>query len=139
MTISPVFAEKIPVKIEPVQIISTHHDEVEVGDKIKFRTAKDININGKLYIKADTPVYGIVDFIHNNGWAGDNAEIKFNKFITQNISGEKIEIDYPVSIKGNHETANAIKTFVSEITLLVRGSEIYIEPDSFYINIFIER
>lgn len=135
----PSFAEKIPVRIEPIQVISTHHDEVEVGDKIKFTTTKDVMLNGKIYIKASTNVYALVDFVHNNGWAGDNAEIKFNKFITQNINGEKIIIKYPISLKGCHEKANIIKTFLADITILVRGAEIYIEPDSMYVNIFITR
>lgn len=133
------FAEKIPVKIEPAQVISTHHDEIEVGDKIKFFVSKDVKVDGKIYLEKGTNIYGIVDFVHNNGWAGDSAEIKFNKFITQNINGEKIIINYPIDLVGNKETANASRQLLSEILMLIRGAEILIEPDSMYVNIFITR
>lgn len=133
----PSYAEKIPVKIEPAQVISTHQDQIEVGDKIKFKIAKDVKLNNKIYLKAGTNIYAVVDFVHNNGWAGDSAEVKFNKFITQNINGEKIIIEYPISIKGCHEKANIIRTCLSDISILIRGAEIHIEPDSMYVNIFI--
>ena len=135
--ILPVFAEKIPVKIKPAQTISTNHDEIEVGDKLKFTTVNDVYVDDKIYIKAGTNVYGVVDFLHNNGWTGDYAEIKLNEFITQNINGEKIVLKYPIDIKGSNKTNCKIKTFLLDISLLIRGAEINIEPNSTYINIFI--
>lgn len=131
------FAEKTPVRIAPAQIISTHHDEVEVGDWIKFSTVNDVYVNEKLYIKKDTPILGAVDFFQPNGWAGDNAEIKFKKFVTTDVSGKKVNIVSPVEIKGNAK-ANDIKQYVAWVlSTIIRGSEIYIEPDTKSFNIFI--
>ena len=137
---SPAFAEKIPVKLTNAELLSTKHDEIEVGDLIDFKTLNDIYVEDKLYIKKGTKVVGAVDFVHNNGWGGDNAEIKVEKFILKNANGEKITINYPISINGNSETANSFKQLVlSNIFIFIRGSEIYIEPKKIHFSVFIER
>lgn len=134
------FAEKISVRIEPAQIISTHHDETEIGDWIEFKAVNDVYISDKLYIKKGTPVWGFVEFFHPNGWAGDSAEIQFKTFKTTDVNREKITINYPLVISGNSLKANDIKQYISwELTSFLRGSEIYIEPDKKVFNLFIER
>lgn len=136
----PSFAEKIPVKITPIQLISTHYDNIEVGDKLAFQVVNDVYVKNKLFIKKGENIWGIVDFVHNNGWAGDSAEIKLEKFITKNVDGERIIINSNIRLDGNTETANSTKQIIaSKILVLVRGSEIFIEPDTITFNIFIER
>lgn len=144
----PVFAEKIPVKITPAQIISTHHDEVEVGDRISFKIKKDVIANDKIYISKDTPIYGAVDFLHNNGWGGDSADITFKTFYTKDVNGNKIAILYPLEINGNSELTNKTRDItIVEIAAftgvyfghIFRGAEIYIEPDTSVYNLFIEK
>lgn len=137
---SKAIAEKIPIKIEPTRIISTHNDEIELGDWIPFSVINDIYVKDKLYIKKGEPIYGFVDFFHPNGWAGDNAEIRFKKFQTKNIYGKEITINYPLDIDGNSAKANDLKVhFVSQILIIFRGAEIFIEPDTKMFNLFIER
>lgn len=134
------FAEKIPVRITPLQIISTNNDEIEIGDWIKFAIVNDVFVDNKLYLKKGAPIFGFVDFFHPNGWVGDNAEIKFKTFKTIGINDKPIIINYPLNINGNTARANDIKQYISWVlTTLVRGSEIYIEPDTKTFNIFIER
>lgn len=136
----PAFAEKIPVKIEPAEIISTHHDEIELGDWIKFEAVNDIYLNKELYIKKGTPVIGVVSHFHPNGWLGDSAEIKFEKFMTKTADGKKIQISYPLTIDGNSAKSNDIKTYLAYcLTFWIRGSEIKIEPDMATFNLFIFR
>lgn len=145
----PAFALKIPVRITPTQIISTHSDEIETGDWLKFEIVNDVYVNDKIYLKKQTPIYGFVDFFHPNGWAGDKAEIKIKTFETRDINDEKVTINYPLDIKENKELVSDTKEwiieFISEIPILsniifvIRGSEIYIEPDTNVFNIFIER
>lgn len=155
--ILPSYAEKIPVKISPIQVISTHHDEIEVGDWIKFTTVNDVYIDDKLYIKKNTDVIGIVDFFHPNGWGGDAADVVFKKFYTTDINNQKVTISYPLDINGNAEMANNVRdvatnslghfcSYFSYLTyagsnyagFIFRGAEIYIEPDTKIFNIFIE-
>lgn len=138
--IPPCFAEKIPVKLTNAELLSTKHDEIEVGDLIDFKTLNDIYVEDKLYIKKGTKVIGTVDFVHNNGWGGDSAEIKIKKIILKNANGEKITINYPISINGNSETANTLKQLIlSNIFIFIRGSELYIEPEKIRFSVFIER
>lgn len=139
----PVFAEKIPVKITPMQIISTHHDEVEVGDKIEFEVVKDVYKNEKLFIKKGTTVIGIIDFIHPNGWFGDAANVKLLNFSTADVNDKKVEITYPLNIKGgiirSENKQYWIRYFLNWMGFIIRGAEIFVEPDTKIYNIFIEK
>lgn len=147
-----VFAEKIPVKILPLQVVSTHHNETEIGDWINFEIVEDVYFNDNLYLKKGTKVIGIVDYVHNNGWLGDAAEITFKRFVTADVNHKRVEIDYPVLINGNIilkdqpkqytiTVLNNIASLVNFIPIfaLVRGSEIQLEPDTKTFNILIER
>lgn len=158
---TPAFAEKIPVKLTPSQVISTKIDSIEVGDAIAFKVVNDVYVGEKIYLKSGTPAYGIVDFLHNNGWAGDQAEIKFKEFITKNVHGEKVIIDYPVTFNGNSEGPNLVRTgvsgvlvntasvltssshflvhYASNVFCVFRGAEIHVEPNSLSFNVFMER
>lgn len=137
---TPAFAEKTPVKIAPAQIISTNHDEIEVGDWINFETVNDVYVNGNLYIKKNTPLYGFVDFVHPNGWAGDSAEVRFKIFETSDLNGKKVIINYPLILNGNNSKNNDVKQYLAIVFLrLIRGAEICIEPDNKIFNVFIER
>jgi len=140
-----VLAEKIPVRIAPTQIISSHEDEIEVADWISFEIVNDIYVNDKLYIKKETPIYGFVDFFKPNGWVGDSAEIYFKNFETKDVDGKKITLNYPLKINGNNLKANDVKqllswklpSLLSSYFILIRGSEIFIEPDTRTFNLFI--
>lgn len=137
--VAPAFAEKIPVRITPLQLISTNHDEVEVGDWINFETAYETYLNGKLYIAKNTPVIGVVDFVHPNGWGGDKAEIWVSEFNTKDVNNKHLEIIYPIKIKNNINNYKSIKQcFYFYFLGSIRGSEVFIEPDTKTYNIFIE-
>lgn len=144
---APVFAEKIPVKIAPIQIISTHHDEVEVGDKIEFEVVNDVYKNEDLLLKKGTIVTGIIDFVHPNGWFGDSANVKLLNFSATDINKKKIEISYPLNINGSRFIkldnkfywTRFIANNISWLGVFIRGSEILVEPDTKIYNIFIER
>lgn len=137
---TPTFAEKTPVKIAPAQIISTNHDEIEVGDWVNFETVNDVYVNGNLYIKKNTPLYGFVDFVHPNGWVGDSAEVRFKIFETSDLNGKKVIINYPLILNGNNSKNNAVKQYFAIVFLrLIRGAEMCVEPDTKIFNIFIEQ
>lgn len=148
----PVFAEKIPVKITPIQIISTHHDETEIGDWINFEIIEDVYFDDNIYLKKGTKVIGVVDYVHNNGWLGDAAEVTFKKFVTADVNHKRVEIDYPVLLNGNILLKDQSKQYAIRVLdnianmidfipifALVRGSEIQLEPDTKTFSIFIER
>ena len=162
----PSFAEKIPVKIAPIQVISTNHDEVEIGDGINFEVVNDVYVNDNLYIKKGTTVKGVVDFFHPNGWGGDSADIVFKTFYTTDVTNKKITISYPLEVNGRTEMTNSIRSvsddritkvtpqiiphyfpflrlpcigweYLNYLGFVVRGAEINVEPDTQIYNIFI--
>lgn len=151
----PSFAEKIPVKISPIQVISTNYDEIEVGDYINFEVIKDVYVNDKLYIKEGTTIKGLVDFIHPNGWGGDSADIVFKTFYTKDANEKKVTIPCKLELNGKAEMANSARSVGSNVSVrftttfihpvfvylgfIVRGAEISVEPDTTIYNIFIEQ
>ena len=160
----PAFAEKIPVKITPAQIISTNNDEIEVGDRINFEIVNNVYINDTLYLQKGTKLIGIVDFVHNNGWGGDSADIIFKKFYTSSFDNNKVIITCPLELNGQAEMANNIRDvtnkgitsvapriipriiqplrivryqYIPYLGFIFRGAELSIEPDTQIYNIFI--
>lgn len=136
-------SEDTPVKIKPAQHITTCYDEIEVGDKIKFTTIKDVYKNGKLYIKKDTPIFGIVDYVNENGWSYDNAQIDIRYFKTKTVDGNMITIESPVSINGFEilkYKGNRPAQFFNYCGVAFRGKEVEIKPekDKIQFNIWIK-
>jgi len=152
---APAFAEKIPVKIAPAQVISTGHDEIEVGDWIEFETVNDVYKEDSLFLKKNSRIVGVVDFVHSNGWGGDGAEIKFKTFYVADINGKKNTIESPLVLNGSNLNGNTNKfksifsngannlylvnslAIIAKPLVFIRGSEIFIEPDTVTFNLFI--
>lgn len=136
-------SENTPIKIKPAQKISTCYDEIEVGDKIKFSTVKDVYKNGKLYIKKDTPIYGTVDYVSENGWSYDNAQIDLKKFKTKIVDGKIINITSPLSINGfdimKYKGKRAAQLF-NYCGVVFRGKEVEIIPqkDNIEFNLWLK-
>lgn len=135
-------SEDTPIKIKPAQKISTCYDEIEVGDRIKFVTVKDIYKNGKIYIKKDTPIYGTVDYVSDNGWSYDNAQLDFKKFKTRTSDGKIITISSPLSINGFdilQYKGKRIAQFFNYCGVAFRGKEVEIIPekDNIQFNIWL--
>ena len=125
-------SENTPVKIKPIQNISTCFDEIEIGDSIKFAISKDIYKNGELYIAKDTPVIGFVDYVSDNGWAYDNAQIDIKKFKTKTVDGKILNISTPVSINGFdilQYKGKRFAQFFNYCGIVFRGKEVEIIPE----------
>lgn len=133
-----VLAEKVPLKLVPAQNISTCHDEIETGDKILFM-AKN---NPKMKIKQDIGIIGIVDYVQDNGWGPESAEIQFKKFIVTLADGKQVTYNSPLTINGFEELKYRYpksKRFFEYIPVFLRGKEIDIrtEKDKPVYNIWI--
>ena len=132
------YAEKLPVKITPTQTISTHTNEIEIGDWIKFKTVNDVYYKNKLFIKKDTPLVGVVDSIHENGLLADNAEIIFQTFYVRNVDKDLVKINYPLYIgRKNSVCKGTGDKIVKYIGVIFRGNEIKVEPESVVYNLFL--
>lgn len=124
--------EIIPVKIKPAELITTCHDETQTNDIIRFRVVNDVYNNNKLYIKKDTRIIGYVDFVQENGWDYDNAQIDIKKFKTRDVNNNIVEINSELSINGFEMLkykSNRPAQFFNYIGVVFRGKEIEIIPE----------
>lgn len=124
-------SEDTPVRITPAQKISTCYDEIEVGDKIKFSFVKDVYKDGNLYLKKGDLIYGIVDYIDDNGWYYDSAQIDFKYFKTKTVDGKTITIESPLTINGFEilkYKSNRTAQFFNYCGVAFRGKEVDINP-----------
>ena len=125
-----VFAEKLPIKIAPAENISTAYDQIELGDYLKFKVVNDVYYNNQIFIKKDTPILVKVDFLSDNGWVSDNAEIDSQHFITKDATGKKIAFESNLSINGFEllkTKGNRFAQFFNYIGSIARGKEIDIK------------
>ena len=122
--------EKYPIRIVPAENIATTHDEVELGDKLLFKVKSDVYIDSNLLFKKDTLVIGVVEFMQDNGWANDNAEIHISKFILKDVSDEVITIESPIQLNGFELLKTKGKRFLQFFNyfgILFRGKEVDIK------------
>ncbi len=124
---------KIPVKIAPLEPISTAFDETEVGDRVPFLVVDDVYKDGKLFIKKDTTMYGTVDYVKENGWIGDNAEVEFKTFRVRNANGKLTTFNSELLLTGFNTLKwynPAWKRFFNYCSLIFRGNEVDINPNT---------
>ncbi len=133
-------AEKLPIKITPAQVISTHHDEIEVEDWIKFKVVNDVYYNEKLYIKKDTIVTGIVDNVHENGIIADNAEIVFKQFVLRDVNNKLVKINYTLTLNRDNAECYGLGYKIKKyIGFIFKGNEIYVKPETTTYNLFLDK
>ena len=139
LTFAPIAsAEKLPIKITPTQVISTHTDEIEVGDWIKFKTVNDIFYKNKLFIKKDTPIVGVVDHVHENGLIADNAEIIFQTFYVRKVEKDLVKFNYPLYIGRRNSVCKTFGDKIEKYFLVIfKGNEVDVQPESTVYNLFL--
>lgn len=131
--ISFAIEEKIPIKIAPLEPISTTFDETEAGDKVPFLVKEDVYKNNKLFIKKGTTMYGTVDYVKENGWFGDNAEVVFHVFRVRNAYGKLTTFASELSLTGFNTLKwynPKWKRFFNYCSLIFRGNEVDINPNT---------
>lgn len=143
-TANTVSAEQIPIKIYPAQDISTCYDQIETGDKILFRTDTNRTYDyPSLKLKPNSQVIGIVDYVQENGWLADNAQIQFKKFIIPQKNGNDIITYSNLTIDGFEELKYRypkIKRIFEYISVIPRGKEVDIrsKKDKSVYNIWVK-
>ncbi len=125
--------EKVPIRIAPLEPISTAFDETEVGDRIPFAVVQDVYKNGKIFIRKGTTIYGTVDYVKENGWVGDNAEVEFKTFRVRNAEGKLTTINSELLLTGFNTLKwynPKWKRFFNYCSLIFRGNEVDINPNT---------
>ena len=124
--------DKLPVKITPSSTVSTVFDEIEVGDIVQFKTVNDVYKNDNVLIPAGTVILGTVDYLSENGWCFDNAQIEFKKFEIIFDDGKKLKFQSELTIDGLDMLKYYYpkwKRFFQYIGTIFRGKEIDISTN----------
>lgn len=123
-------SKKAIIPIRPAQEISTCYDELEISDVIEFTVIENVYKNGALYIKSETPIFGIIDSIDENGWCADNAKIYFKEFKLKDAKNNKITLWADLTIDGFEilkYKSEKSKQFFNYIPTFIRGKEVDIK------------
>lgn len=123
--------EKLSIDIAPIELISTCHDETQINDIIRFKVLNDVYYKDELYIKKGTRLIGYVDYVQDNGWDYDSAQIQFKKFKTKDVKGNIIEFHSELCIDGFEilkYKGKRMAQFFNYIGIVGRGKEIEIIP-----------
>lgn len=118
------------VHIKPTQSVSTTHDEIETGDKLKFITTEDVYKDGKLFIKKGTDIIGEVANLDENCWCADNAVITLKKFRFVTENNKSVTFNSYLEINGFENLKYKSKRFAqffNYMTTFVRGKEVDIK------------
>ncbi|MDD3593668.1 MAG: hypothetical protein PHX18_03470 [Candidatus Gastranaerophilales bacterium] len=131
-TLNYASAQPLPLKIMPTEIITTAHDEIAVGDKLLFKLVTDVKMDNKVIYTAGTPVVVYVDYVTENGFCYDNA----------NIWSRKVWVKHNGIYQGPYETELSInglnvlkglqprtRRFFEYIGVVFRGKEINYNPE----------
>lgn len=132
-------AEKIPVKITPAEVYSTETDSIEIGDILDFKVVQDVYYDNKLYAKKNSMVTAYVEYVNENGWAGEHSFIRLSNLKLYGTNNKVIPLDKNIVLSGkNYYKKKNTKTgkFIHNITFWARGDELYLEPKRDTINVF---
>lgn len=133
LSANTVMAEQYPLRIYPDQNISTCYNEIEAGDRIMFHTDRKKTYHYKnLKVEPNSPVIGVVDYVQDNGWIADNAQIQFKKFIISQKDSKDLIVNSNLTIDGFEELKYRrpkLKRFFEYSGVIVRGKEVDIRKD----------
>lgn len=129
-------AKDIPVKIKPLVKISTSNNKLHEGDNINFVIAQDICINSKLYLKAGSPVIGVITSLVDNDFTCQEASIYAEHFKTKDVNGKTINLNGIVYKKGRNHWM--LTQFLVGVYIFIRGGEAQIVPNKDFFNLYLE-
>ena len=82
---------KIPIKLNITETISTKNENIYDGQKLKFKVKENVLFNDKLLIKKDTIVTAMVETTIERGMNGLPATIIIDNFKIDGIPQEKLK------------------------------------------------
>jgi len=128
------FSKEIPVKIKPMQKITTSNLLVKEGDSIDFVVSEDVLINSELRLKKGERVQGIITGLEDNDFVVKPAKLYIENFRTTTVSGK------PIKLKGIIYKSGSEHRVFGEFLIfdLLRGGEVQIKPEKDEFTIYIE-
>lgn len=131
-----ILADEIPVNIKPINKITTSNINLQEGDSVSFAIQEDIFVNSKLFIKKGTPVNGTIISIENNDYLYKPATLYADKFVTQDVNGQRVKLKGIIYKKGNDHWM--ITQFILFPLTILRGGEVQIKPEKDIFTLILE-
>ena len=124
LTTQSVLTKEIPIKIKPIQKITTSNLSLQEGDSLDFAICEDVLINSKLHLKKGAQVQGVITELEDNDYVLKPAKLYIENFRTTTASG------MPVKLKGIvYKSGNEHQVFGEFLIFdLLRGGEVQIKP-----------
>jgi len=128
------WAKEVPVKIKPVQKITTSNFSLQEGDSLDFVISENVLINSKLQLKKGTQVQGIITELEDNDYIIKPAKLYIENFRTTTENG------MPVKLKGIiYKSGNEHQVFGEFLIFdLLRGGEVQIKPEKDEFTLYAE-
>ena len=129
-----IWAKEFPVKIKPLQKITTSNIDLKEGDSLDFIISEDVLINSKLYLKRGEKVQGIITGLEDNNYVVQPAKLYIENFKTTTENG------MPLKLKGIiYKSGNDHQVFGEFIIFdLLRGGEVQIKPAKDEFTLYVE-
>lgn len=130
------FATEIPVNIKPASKITTSNVNLQEGDNANFVINDDIFINSKLYFKKNTPVFGIITSLEENGYQYKPATLYVDNFVAKNVDNKTVKLKGIIYKKGNDHWM--VTQFIPIPLMILRGGEVQIKPKKDVFTLILE-
>lgn len=119
-------ADEIPVKLTPLDPISTANVDLREGDKINLIVADDVVLNSNVYIKKGSVATGVITSLVDNGFVCQEASLYVENFKVKNTQGKQVKLDGIVYKKGRNHSY--VTQFLGDVFCFIRGGEAKMEP-----------
>jgi len=137
-----VLAHEISLSVVPASKMSTSSRNLREGDSINFLTADDTMLGGKVYIKKDTEVTGLVTSLVHNDFTCQEASIYAENFRVKNVDGKTVKLKGIVYVKGrNHGLLTQFIPIVPNFPIayqFIRGGEVKLDPQKDSFTLYLE-
>lgn len=113
-----------PIIIKCTETISTR--DVVSGGTVNFAVVSDVkDSNGKILIKAGTPVTAEISFVKSRGLVGRSGEVTITDFHTTAVDGTYVPLSGSVSAKPDDSMTLSIvlSVLVCPLFLLMKGDD----------------
>lgn len=122
------------VFVEMDQMVTSKKKDTSEGDLVKAHVWKDVLVDGKLVIKAGTPVYARVAAVRKAKIAGVKGKLEIEVLNVVGVDGRDIPLDggYDKSGKGRMGAAITLAVVVLLPLIFIKGKQAVLEKGALF-------
>lgn len=132
------WAKEFPVKIKPVQKITTSNVDLREGNSLDFVVSEDVLINSNIYLPKGQKVNGTVTSIEENNFLVQPAKLYAENFRTTSINNKQVKLKGLVYKSGNEHQFFGEFVLAQIVQMFIRGGEVQIKPKKDEFTLYVE-